>query len=77
MTRLTAVLADPSLPHQVVLGTFSGAITVSCNCLAPRKGPQAGRGCPRGIIESRAGAFPAAEAIAAWRAWHAERRIGL
>ena len=39
------------------------------NCLAPRKGPHSGRGRPRGVIEAR-DAFPAAEALAAWRRYH-------
>ena len=65
---------DATLEHQIFLSVSSAAdkdhqITVSCNCLAPRKGPHAGRGQPRGVIAAR-DAFPAAEALAAWRAWH-------
>lgn len=71
------VFEDASLPHQIVLGVFSGAIMVSCNCLAPRKGGFAGRGCPRGFIASRQGTFPAAEATAAYRAWHESKGITL
>ena len=68
------VFEDPGLEHQIFLSVSSAAdkdhqITVSCNCLAPRKGPHAGRGQPRGVIAAR-DAFPAAEALAAWRAWH-------
>lgn len=68
-----AMLADPSLPHQLVMTLTSragrsGCIAVSCNCLA--RG--AGRGRPRGIIDWGA-TLPAARAAAAWRRWHEER----
>jgi hypothetical protein len=67
------VFEDARAPHQIVLGVLSGAITVSCNCLAPRKGGFAGKGCPREFIASRQGTFPAAGAVAAYRSWHAGR----
>jgi hypothetical protein len=71
------VLADPSLPHQIVLLLPSVAglhskIAVSCNCLAPAKGAGAGRGRPRELIDARL-EFPVADALAAYRSWHAER----
>ena len=70
---------DATLEHQIFLTVASAAdkdhqIAVSCNCLAPRKGPHAGQGCPREFIEAR-DAFPAAEAMAAWRAWHAAKEV--
>ena len=70
---------DATLEHQIFLTVASAAdkdhqIAVSCNCLAPRKGPHAGRGCPREFIEAR-DAFPAASAVAAWRAWHAAKGV--
>lgn len=65
-----------TVPHTIEL--LAGArrydgnkISVSCTCLA-RVPWQRGRG----IIESRT-LFPAAEAIAAWRAWHAERGVAV
>jgi hypothetical protein len=75
------VFEDPALEHQIFLLVASAAdrdhqITVSCNCLAPRKGPHSGRGRPRGFIEAR-DVFPAAEAIAAYRAWHEQRGISV
>ena len=60
--------------HQIELlaGAVRGdgnKITVSCTCLKRIPWKQ-----PRGIIESRL-VFPAAEAKAAWRDWHAAKGI--
>ena len=71
------VLEDPAAEHEIQLAVTSragigGFITVSCTCL-PRG---TGRGRPRQIIEARK-VFPAAEAVATWRAWHTDRGIGL
>ena len=69
---LPAVFEDPSLPHQIVLGIGTGrhnsnTITVSCICTGPPR--------HRLVIEARTGTFPAAEALAAYRQWHAARGI--
>ena len=45
----------------------SNEIAVTCTCTGPPR--------KRLLIESRPGAFPAAEAIAAWRAWHEREGI--
>ena len=76
---MSALIADPATAHQIVLRThldprpYRGsrcAIMVSCTCLVVR---QPGRPAYQ-RIETRM-AFPAAEAVAAWRAWHAERGV--
>jgi hypothetical protein len=74
-----AVLADPALPHQIMLllpsaAAAAGKIAVSCNCLARPAGTGAGRGRPREIIDARL-EFPAAEARAVYARWHADRGI--
>jgi hypothetical protein len=58
--RTEAVLAN----HQIVLFLVRHHIGVSCTCMG---GHGDGRG--RRLIDSRP-LFPAAEAIAVWRAWH-------
>lgn len=71
---MTPILADLTLPHQIHLmhaqSPFGGGyqFAVSCNCTI--HGPRS-RYEP---IEARA-LFPAAEAVAAWRAWHSERGV--
>jgi hypothetical protein len=77
-----AMLEDPAAAHQIRIiydtNAGSGRIIVTCTCLGRRSGKGAGRGCPReGIIESRAGTFPADAAQAAWRGWHEDREIAL
>lgn len=64
---------DRSLPHQVVILALDGGrqLAVSCTCLHPR-GSRGGM-----VIESRTGAFPAGEALAAWRSWHEKEGIPL
>jgi hypothetical protein len=72
MTIVSSVVRDflAALPHEIAMRSGSGTklIVVSCTCLA---GP--GGRC-RDTIEARP-VFPAAEAVAAWRAWHAERGV--
>jgi len=58
------VLDDPPAAHRIDILVSGGALTVTCPCL------DAGQ-----CIEARPGAFPAGEAVAAWRAWHAEQGI--
>lgn len=76
--------------HQLqVRGRSHGMIVVTCTCLIYRtRMPEELRGIPcwqrgpfrsvrvRGIIEERR-LFPAAEAVAAWRAWHEREGIEL
>jgi hypothetical protein len=65
------VLEDPAAAHQIVLTVqVSRLIVVSCTCLI-----RGGRhGQHRQVIALRA-EFPAADALAAWRTWHADREI--
>lgn len=70
-----AILEDASLPHQIVLyihaqGRGGNKLGLSCTCLRWH-----GNGRGRWFIETRSGSFPAAEAIAAYRAWHADRGV--
>lgn len=67
-------LENPSLPHQIVSLLTGGGIAVTCNCL--RHG---GRGCRRQLIAFRTlgQAFPWAEAVSAWRGWHADRGVSV
>jgi hypothetical protein len=62
------------MTHQMALSIVrrhgSQVIQVSCACLAV---PRAGR--PRHTVIASRYLFPAADAIAAWRAWHAERGV--
>lgn len=72
------IVADDSLPHQIRLiadyATGTAQIVVTCTCLGRQYGPGAGRGHERkGIIEARPAAFPAREAVAAYRQWHIDR----
>jgi hypothetical protein len=61
------VLADPSLPHQIVLRFHVGRIMLSCNCLRqPRHGPDAYL-----PIEITAAGNP--DCATVWRAWHEAR----
>jgi len=64
--------AEPGLAavHEVVLRLVRGGIGLSCACLAV---PRPGRPAQEFIdVRSR---FPAAEAFAAYRAWHAAHGI--
>jgi hypothetical protein len=71
---LPALIEDRSLPHQIeLLGGNGNRVSVSCTCLRRALWQPGAR---RGIIEERR-VFPAAEAAAAWRAWHEEQRIEL
>ena len=74
------VLENPAAAHQIRVrlappapwpGRSGQLLTVSCTCLAVtgRRGRHAYQ-----VIEAR-DLFPAAEAIAAWRAWHAEQGV--
>ncbi len=68
------------VPHQIRLsllqGTYGGGskIALSCTCTA-RTGPHGARP-RREVIEART-LFPAADVLAAWRAWHAERGVAV
>ena len=67
----TPVLENPAAPHQIVLTVHASyVIVVSCTCLI--RGGRHGNG--RQVIASRQ-LFPAQDAIAAWRTWHADRQI--
>jgi hypothetical protein len=65
-------LADPTLPHQIVLNMTGSHIYVSCNCLATRQGSV----MSWQKIETR-GRWTAQEALSAYRQWHADRGIEL
>ena len=70
---MTAVLEDPAVPHQIVLrsnGHRGHELILTCTC---QRVPRDGRAGYR-VIEQRS-LFPAADAIAAWRDWHARRNI--
>jgi hypothetical protein len=78
---MTPVLADLTLPHQIHMmharSTWGGGhrIAVSCTCTA-RPGKHGGR--PRYTVIAVPDLHadrPAADAIAAWRAWHTEHGI--
>ena len=59
--------------HEMVLRITNGnKFKLTCRCLATGTGKHRIRAAP---IEVRAWAFPAAEAIAAHRTWHAMRGI--
>jgi hypothetical protein len=63
------VFEDPDLPHQIVITMRPGfRLAVSCNCLRTATGGRRGSHRP---LEVRYD-FPAAEAIAVWRAHVAE-----
>ena len=76
--ELRQVISELRPYHQVVLrlgpdpraGRYGQAILLSCACRARNSGRKRGYE----PIEART-LFPAAEAIAAWRAWHAERGV--
>jgi hypothetical protein len=61
------IFEDDSLPHQIRLSFSGHRIDVSCTCLQ-RPG---GNGRGRLQIEARS-PFPAREAMAAYRSWHAD-----
>ena len=76
------------MTHQIQIRNRSGKLAVTCSCLIAvvRTGDWqeyriAGQVTERrtarrrrGVIEART-LFPAADAIAAWRAWHADRGV--
>jgi hypothetical protein len=68
------VIADPGLPHQIILNfrrerdSAIQKIAVSCNCLKNTYSNEP--------IEARV-VFPAREAVAVYRQWHADRGIEL
>lgn len=68
--RAPAVIADPSLPHQIVLNvtTTGGHIAMSCNCQATSYGYKP--------IEVRR-VWHVGEAVNAYKQWHKERGIEL
>ena len=74
MTAPRVMLADRRAAHQIVLSSSKpgcgAGIAVSCTC---RRVPRAGRSGFTPIKTRKL--FPAAEAIAAWRAWHESREI--
>jgi len=69
------------IAHQIVLAIAPAPawpdrgghrIRVSCTCLAVRRSGRPGHE----TIEART-LFPAADVLAAWRAWHAERGVAV
>lgn len=64
------VLEDPGLPHQIVLFLVANQTAVSCNCLARP-------GCKGWVPVGARKVFPAADAVACWRAWHRERGVAV
>jgi hypothetical protein len=68
--RSPPVLADPSLPHQVVLRQDANKILVSCNCLRERQPSQQGTPFYRPLgVQSR---WEPQQPIGLWRAHMAE-----
>lgn len=66
MTHQIEILAGA----RKLAGTYrnnSNELAVTCTCTGPAR--------KRLLIETRPGVFPAAEAIAAWRSWHARQGI--
>lgn len=89
---MTVLLEDPRAEHQIRLRGRSGSIIVSCTCLNAWTGtwrssywPHRTWANPRGWTGARARGevievrtlFPAADAIAAWRAWHEQRGVAV
>lgn len=70
MTTLADRYAAGATAHELVLRLVHHDIGLSCTCLAV---PQAGR--PAWTFIDIRCRFPAAEAIAAYRAWHAARGV--
>jgi hypothetical protein len=63
--RSPPVLADPSLPHQIVLRMDVGGIIVTCNCLRMRE--PGGRGWCWRPLDTRS-RWEAQEPIKLWKA---------
>jgi hypothetical protein len=62
----------PFITHEIVLRLVRHDIGLSCTCLAV---PRAGR--PALEFIAVRSCFPAADVRAAYRAWHADRGIGV
>jgi hypothetical protein len=75
---VTVVLEDPAAEHQIRIANRDGSqITLSCTCRARSwRWGHGGTFLRYEEIEARK-VFPAADAIAAWRAWHAERGVSV
>jgi hypothetical protein len=71
---MTTVLEDPAAAHQIRMANRDGnQITLSCTCRGrPWRWGHGGTFLRYEEIEART-RFPAADAIAVWRAWHEER----
>jgi hypothetical protein len=77
---MTAILEDPGAEHQIrliltpPLPRVRGGhkVQVSCTC---RRTPGRYGARPRHLIIEARKVFPAADAIAVWRAWHKERGV--
>jgi hypothetical protein len=69
------LIADPGLPHQIILNFDQSEIYVTCNCL--RNNNFGAPGAHRYARIDQRMIFPAKEAIAVYRQWHASRGIEL
>ena len=71
-------VTDFSLPHQILLEFRGNQIGVSCNCLIVPTSVQGikDHNCAKVYIETRT-IFPADEAIATYKRWHAERGLAV
>lgn len=83
------LIEDPAAAHQIRIRKRGSSLSVSCTCLNACTGTWQSTYWPGvtwanpawtgtrhhgEVIETRA-LFPAADAIAAWRAWHAEKGV--
>jgi hypothetical protein len=73
MTGYRPVLEDPAAAHQIrlIAVTPGNLIAVLCTCQLPGR---TRRDKPQAVIEARK-VFPAADALAAWRAWHEDKGV--
>jgi hypothetical protein len=69
-------VTDFRLPHQILLEFLGNQVAVTCNCLCKPSGKQKIKrhNSSKTYIEARV-VFPADEAIAAYKRWHAERGL--